>query len=337
MSNAIIERKKKLNKLIDNEQTLKRIKNLFEDNKAKAEKFKATILNVALDASLSTCEPASIVKSALQIAELDLPLAKSRGQAYIVKYKKDAEMVIGYKGWLAIARRCGLMVKVKPVFKCDKFNMKDNGFDETIEFEPNFDERKEYEPKWVEVNLKGMIVAIKEIESEIITITYVSFGKIKQITGKSPSKHAVYKSGPKQGQKVPSPYDDWNLEMYMGKAIKYVLSKTAMDDKTSKAVEYDNQRDIKAANEVKDVEQNDDLESLLQGETVDHDTGEVMKTEKDNLEFNLMQLGIDESQLDKFYEFTDLDPDDENHLKSYNNDQEKLQEMVNEFIGASGE
>ena len=264
MSNAIVERKEKINAILNANEIKDRLASLFQNDKNKAEKFKATILNIALDSTLANCTPASIIKSALMIAELDLPLAKGLGQAYIVKYKHDAEAQIGYKGWMTLAERAGKIVKPKPVFKCDVFELIDNGFDETVTFKPNYDERKEYDPKWVEENLKGVLIAIKDIQTSTITNTFVSIGKIKQIAGVSPS---VKKGGY-------SPYTEWGFEMYQGKAIKYILSKTAMPDQIGRAVEIDNQLDIKAIEDNKGKEGSSaiDLNAMLL-ETIDTEIG----------------------------------------------------------------
>lgn len=239
MSNIQV-RKNELNKYLSNGDLSNRFVSLFSKDEAKAEKFKATIVNLALDNSLSSCTIASILKSALDIAEINLPLAKGLGQAYIVRYKSDAEPVIGYKGWLALAERGGKIVKTKPIFKCDHFNMIDNGFDEIIDFIPNLNERKEYEPKWVEENLNGILVSYKDNSTGVISNNYVSFGKIKQLAGKSPARNSKY-----------SPYVDWSLEMYQGKAIKYILSKTPMNEAIAKAIEIDNKVDIDNINEQK--------------------------------------------------------------------------------------
>lgn len=267
MSTAIVERKNQIVKIIESGEISSRLVSLFANDEDKAVKFKATLLNIALDANLQTCTPASIVKSALALAELNLPLAKGLGQAYIVRYKADAEAIIGYKGWLALAERSGKAVKAKPVFKCDEFDLIDNGFDETVVFRPNYDERQEFKPEWVRENLRGVLVSVKD-QSGIISNNFVSVGKLNQIAGVSPSvKKGSY-----------SPYTDWGLEMFQGKAIKYILSKTAMNETIGRAVEIDNQMDIKAIEDQRIVEKRNDLDlnAML---TIDTEVEEVKQEE----------------------------------------------------------
>ena len=249
MSN-ITERKKQITTYLSSGEMTNRLASLFENDDKKAEKFKATIINIALDKSLQSCTVQSILKSALDIAEIGLPLAKGLGQAYIVKYKRDAQPVIGYKGWLALHERGGKSVKAKPVFACDEFEMIDNGFDETIVLKPNLDERKEYDVKWVEENLRGVLVAIRDNNTGIVSNTWVSMGKIRQIAGKSPSRNSDY-----------SPYLEWNLEMYMAKAIKYVTSKTPVGEAIAKAIEIDNRQDIER---IADNKESLDLNAMIE-------------------------------------------------------------------------
>ncbi|MFT6836313.1 MAG: recombination protein RecT [Francisellaceae bacterium] len=273
MSNEVAKRNTEIKTLINHKETEKRILSLFANDKTKSDKFQATIINIALDENLSKCTPISILKSALMIAEVGLPLAKNLGQAYIVKYKYDAEAVIGYKGWLALAERSGKAVKSKPVYKCDSFEMIDNGFDETVTLKSNIDERKEYDPSWVNANLKGILISVKEHKTGVISNAWVSIGKILQIVGKSPTKNAKF-----------SPYVDWAIEMYCAKAIKYVLSKTAMNEDTARAVEIDNYRDIRSFNESKDITPSQEKitnTASAYADLVDKQTGEVKQAMPD--------------------------------------------------------
>lgn len=228
--NPVALRQTKIKGLITGKATQDRIMQLLGDP-AKREKFSATLINVALDGALATCSPESIVKSGLQAAELDLSLNKNMGLAYIVRYKKDAEFQIGYKGWQLLAKRAGIRLNVTPIYDCDEFEISSDGFDTTVKHIPNLDAQQDHLPEWVESHLKGVLVSTKE-DGEV-SHKFVSIGKIQQIAGVSPSK--------KNGSY--SPYSLWNLEMYMGKATKYVLSKMPMQEQLARAVEMENDVD----------------------------------------------------------------------------------------------
>lgn len=163
---------------------------------------------------------------------------KNQGLAYIVKYKKDAEFQVGYKGWQLLAKRAGIKLKVTPIYDIDEFSIESDGFETTVKYKANLAELTDEHPDWVDEHMLGVLVAMKE-DGEV-SHEFVTIGKIKQIAGISPSKKGSY-----------SPYVLWRKEMYMGKAIKYVLSKTAMVEEIAKAVEFENSGDAKR---VKDVE-----------------------------------------------------------------------------------
>ena len=62
---------------------------------------------------LLDCDPVSIVGAVMQASQLGLDLDGILGQAYLVPYKNrkanrtDAQLIVGYKGFLALARRSG--------------------------------------------------------------------------------------------------------------------------------------------------------------------------------------------------------------------------------------
>lgn len=76
--------------------------------KDKTSQFIGSILSlVKNDNYLSKCTPKTILASAMQAATLDLPINKTLGYAYIVPYKNDAQLQLGYKGYIQLALRSG--------------------------------------------------------------------------------------------------------------------------------------------------------------------------------------------------------------------------------------
>lgn len=221
------------------EASIKKSLNDLLGSSEQAKKFSAALLNIALEPNLAECSPQSIVNCALRIAELGLPIAKHLGQAYIVGYvKKDkngnpietnAQTIIGYKGWLSLMERAGKSVKANPIYSCDDFKMIVNGFDESISLIPDYDARKDEDDIWVKQNLKGILISIKDHKTSWVTNQFIPFAKIQKIVGVSPSSASKY-----------SPYQNWAIEMFQAKAIKYVLSKTPLNEIIAKAIEMDN-------------------------------------------------------------------------------------------------
>lgn len=244
-NNMIQQRKNEVMVLLGNKEIQERLCALC-GNEASKDKFKASLLNIALDSNLSACSMQSIVKASLDIAELKLNLNKNLGKAYIVPrsvrqgngYITEARIDIGYKGWLELAKRSKLSVKAHSVFDCDEFSYNVVGVDENMTLIPNFEERQEHDSEWVKEHLKGVIVGIKDLKSGNSELKFVSKGTLFKIMQQNDSV--------KKGRY--SAYTDWLHEMLLAKAIKSCLSKTAMSDEIGLAVSYDNASDMQEFN-----------------------------------------------------------------------------------------
>jgi len=190
--------------------------------------FKQAAIALATNDQLKKAEPESLLHCALEAASLGLPLRA--GQGYVVTYKGKAQLDIGYKGWQMMAKRDGYSVMADPVTTIDHFTIEGYGHNVKIDFQPNID-RELYNDKWLKDNLVGMIVSIKEIETELETTEYVEAGMLYKIIAGSPGANSDF-----------SPYKNWLLQMLRAKAIKYVISKMPIDVSSSinEAVEISN-------------------------------------------------------------------------------------------------
>ena len=260
MSNDLVT---KVKGALEAPQSEVKLMSFFGDDKAKVMKFKSALVTIAQNQALSQCSVGSILKSAFNLAEVGVEISPILGQAYILKYKNDAEAVISYKGWMALIEKAGKRVKAFSVFKCDEFNIDLSDFDEVITFKPNYTERKESDDVWYQENLLGILVKIKDNKDGYVKNTFVTKDKIEKIKGKSPSAKSQY-----------SPYNQWAEEMYLAKAIKYALSREALnfnDENIKKAINLDNELDIKLQEQAREKPK-DELEALI-----DIDTGEIVE------------------------------------------------------------
>ena len=267
MSNDLVT---KIKGALESPNSQTKLLSFFGDDKAKATKFKSALISIAQNPVLSQCTPKSILESAFNLAETGLEISPILGQAYILKYKNDAEAVISYKGWMALIEKAGKRVKAYSVFKCDKFSIDLSYFEEIITFIPNYPERQESNDSWYKENILGVLVKIKDNKDGYVKNVFVTKDKIEKIKGKSPSAKTAY-----------SPYNTWAEEMYLAKAIKYALSREALnftDENIKKAVDLDNQLDIKLQSTQSGAEEStrkekvqDELEMLINA-----DTGEVL-------------------------------------------------------------
>jgi len=230
MSNNIVikERKKELSKFLDSKTMSKRLSDLFGGDEKKASKFKATLFNVALDNSLSSCSVESVMKSALMIAEASLPISKQLGLAYIVPFGREAQPIISYKGYKHLLRRDGILIKAREVYKTDNFKMEFDGFDDIFRLEVG---KREENEKWIKDNLIGIWVAVKYTDIDEVENFYVSREKLDQLANLSKAKNSKF-----------SPYNTgfW-LEMYIAKAVGYIARKIGVSgDSINKVFEIEN-------------------------------------------------------------------------------------------------
>jgi len=219
---------KKVQSVFTDPKNLERFLPYFNGDKSKAEKFKQTLAMIAMSDKFLDVDPNTILKCGINCAELGLSPQPSLGQAYFVTYKKKLEFTIGTKGYITLLERAKKACKAYLIYDVDQFYMSIAGFDETFSLVQNFKERKESDTKWVDAHLKGGLVLIKNLVTGILTTTFVPVDKLKSLRARSPSFN---------GQS--SQYSPWNTsasEMFLTKSIRYVISKTSLDENSEQLI-----------------------------------------------------------------------------------------------------
>ena len=230
MNNQLAQRQDQMQVLIENDNTMGVISEMLSPKEVGA--FKQAMLTMATNDQLRKADASSILACGLEAVRLALPL--SAGQGYIVVYKNKAQLDIGYKGWQVMAKRSGLSVMTEVVTSVDEFGQSGFGHEADITFTPNMAQRKTHDDKWLEQNIIGVLVSVKEVSTGLVTNQFVTADLIRKIAAMSPGKGSQY-----------SPYSNWLLQMYQAKAIKFVLSKSAIDINSSlqQAVEVSNRQE----------------------------------------------------------------------------------------------
>lgn len=105
---------------------------------AKKGEFISNLLALSdADKSLQNCDPAELMKCALNATALNLPLNKNLGYAYVIAYNQKGKMTpqfqMGYKGFVQLAIRSG---QYKTINTCEvrEGEIKRNKFTGHIEF-----------------------------------------------------------------------------------------------------------------------------------------------------------------------------------------------------------
>lgn len=269
---AVRNNQTEISKILNSEAGNKRLSDFFNGDTEKIQRFKTNLINIAGNYILTQCTPNSIIRSAFALADIGLDINQNLKQAYILKYANDAEPVVSYKGWQVLLRKGGKNTRAFCVYSCDKFSLNHNSFEGDLEFQPNYQERNETDREWFYKNLLGVVVRIKEVKGGLDEIFFVSAKKIDKIKGCSPSV--------KRGKS--SPYDEWFEEMYLAKAIKYVLSKQAFvfeDNKLSEAIEMESNIEAKIQQNEQKRHEVKDFEELLSSGSEIRDMVKNLETE----------------------------------------------------------
>lgn len=250
-------------------KTQKQIATLFSGDKEKTDRFLAIAFQASQNKNLANCSQDSVINSVIQCAQLDLSIDPQIGQAYLVPYKGSAQLQIGYRGWLVLLKRFGFAVKTHAIYNCDSFNYSVEGWEENINFSPNFDEREDGNSAWVIDNLFGVLTLIKDPQEEVF-INFLSKKQIEKLRLKSPNQNGA-----------PSGiWSDWYAEMAAAKAIKQHCKKMPLAESLVKIIKEDDLREEQIEPETKaETTKKNVVEDML---SIPHDeeTGEVLPVEK---------------------------------------------------------
>jgi recombination protein RecT len=87
---------------------------------------KSAVMAAIKNPKLLTCKPSTVVSSLTQAAQLGFTdVSGTLGQAYLVPYKDQCQLIVGYRGMLDLARRSGEIesVTARAVFQGDQFEI----------------------------------------------------------------------------------------------------------------------------------------------------------------------------------------------------------------------
>lgn len=75
--------------------------------------------------ALLDCSQSSLLLAVLQAAELGLEPGSALGEAYLIPYGKQVQMIVGYRGLVALARRSGQIksLESRVVYQRDEFSV----------------------------------------------------------------------------------------------------------------------------------------------------------------------------------------------------------------------
>ena len=105
---------------------------------------------------LANCHPHSFLGAVVQCSQLGLEPGNNLGHAYLVPYKEECQLIIGYRGMIDLARRSGQVISLsaQPVYENDIFDF-EYGLEEVLRHKPAKGDRGEIVAFYAVAHLKG--------------------------------------------------------------------------------------------------------------------------------------------------------------------------------------
>jgi recombination protein RecT len=111
MANEVAKQQKvTIQSLVHNEDFVKKAQDILQDG---TPQFMASVLTLAnSNKLLGECDPVKLYNCCLMAAALKLPFNQNLGQAYIVPFKGEPQLQIGWKGFVQLAQRSGQFKRI---------------------------------------------------------------------------------------------------------------------------------------------------------------------------------------------------------------------------------
>jgi len=203
---------------------------------------------------LQLCSPVSVFLCCVEAAQLGLTLDGALGHAYIVKYKKTAQFICGYKGYVELAFRSGKIAKIsaRVVREGDKLDYK-YGLTPVLN----------HTPARVDRGQLTHVYAIANFNDVARTQEFVVLDKetVLKHRDASPSAGSQY-----------SPWKNWEEAMWQKTAVRDLVKMLPLTPEIQKVVGLDGQAEA-------GVTQTIDIPSYIEEEATEAFLGTEAKME----------------------------------------------------------
>ncbi|MBA3645327.1 MAG: recombinase RecT [Gemmatimonadaceae bacterium] len=188
------------------------------------------LINLALLAAtkspeLLDCSAASIVQAVRQSAALGLEVGGPLGEAYIVKYGSQAQLIPGYRGYVTLMQRTGkvLQIEARLVYRDDTFEV-EYGLDPKVVHRPKFDGSRQDE----DIVAVYMVATLQNGLKAFEVMTREEVEKVRQ-SSKSKDR---------------GPWRDWFPEQVKKTVIRRGAKLLPMSSEFAEAVELENRAEV---------------------------------------------------------------------------------------------
>lgn len=105
MGEVAVKPKVTIQSLVHNEEFVKKANDVLGKG---TQQFMSSVLSLYnSDRNLQSCDPIKLYNCCLMAAAIKLPFNQNLGQAYVISYKGEPQLQIGWKGFIQLAQRSG--------------------------------------------------------------------------------------------------------------------------------------------------------------------------------------------------------------------------------------
>lgn len=171
---------------------------------------------------LQHCNAMSLMGSIMTCGQLGLEPNDPRGLAYLIPYKDECQLIIGYRGYIDLAMRSGMVTHIQAMTVYEK---------DHFEYEQGLDMKLRHVP-YMGTEEPGKVVASYAIA------TMPNGAKAIVVLPRRDIDRARLSSSSVKGGKA-SPWDDWFPEMAMKTAVRRLAKFMPQSPEFARAVEAD--------------------------------------------------------------------------------------------------
>jgi recombination protein RecT len=170
---------------------------------------------------LLECSPASLMNAIVKASQLGLEVGSAMGHAYLVPFKTECTLIIGYRGLIALARRSGEIqsITARVVYARDTFEL-EYGLEEKLRHIPSTDE----DPGAV-----THVYAVAKLKDGGIQYEVMTRAEVDAIRNRSNGYQTAVKYGNKKNPWM-TDYEEMARKTVMRRLFKYLPMSIEMAD-----------------------------------------------------------------------------------------------------------
>lgn len=190
--------------------------------------LKVALMSVDRNPDLAACSTQSLIRCVLQCAELGLDPGNALGGAYLVPYKGVATLIVGYRGYVELARRSGAVSSIEAhvVYARDAFTIT-YGLEPQLRHEPYLGDEDRGELR--------AVYAIARFKDDAAPPQFDHMIRAELEKAKASSQ---------TGRKNVGPWRDWYEEMARKTVVRRLIKYLPMTPELQTAADVDDQAEV---------------------------------------------------------------------------------------------